>query len=127
MFFISDLIGFIYKIIIKLSDELILYIRMQFTYEIREGRRKRVLSAAGSLDAAGDCDLDCDEDTNSSVFPLRVVTRGIYGILLPVGGELGCLQKGALCSDISIGQGGTITWKVLQYTLAYSIVHKLRK
>lgn len=92
MFFISHLIGFIYKIIIKLSDELILYIIMQFTYEIREGRRKRVLSAAGSLDAAGDCDLDCDEDTNSSVFPLRVVTRGIYGILLPVGGELGCLQ-----------------------------------
>ncbi|CAI9274287.1 unnamed protein product [Lactuca saligna] len=79
---------------------------MQFTYEIREGRRKRVLSVAGRLDAAGDCDLDCDEDTNSSVFPLCVVTRGIYGILLPVGGELGCLQKGALCSDTSIGQGG---------------------
>nr|KAJ0223458.1 hypothetical protein LSAT_V11C200073920 [Lactuca sativa] len=110
----------------KLSDELILYIRMQFTYEIREGRRKWVLSAAGSLDAARDCDLDCDEDTNSSVFPLRVVMRGIYGIVLPVGGELGCLQgilgpcaslekKGALCSDTSIGQGGTITWKPRNY------------
>nr|KAJ0185085.1 hypothetical protein LSAT_V11C900482350 [Lactuca sativa] len=105
------------SIVDGLSDELILYIRMQFTYEIREGRRKRVLSVAGSLDAAGDCDLDCNEDTNSFVFPLRVVTRGIYGILLHVGGELGCLQgilgpcaslekKGALCSDTSIGQGG---------------------
>lgn len=37
MFFISHLIGFIYKIIIKLSDELILYIRMQFTYDERVG------------------------------------------------------------------------------------------
>ncbi|XP_052624755.1 protein phosphatase inhibitor 2 [Lactuca sativa] len=110
------------SIVDGLSDELILYIRMQFTYEIREGRRKRVLSATGSLDVAGDYDLDCDEDTNSSVFPLRVVTRGIYSILLPVGGELRCLQgilgpcaslekKGALCSDTSIGQGGSITWK----------------
>ncbi|CAH1452809.1 unnamed protein product [Lactuca virosa] len=32
------------------------------------------------LDAAEDCDLDCDEAANSSVFPLRVGMRGISGI-----------------------------------------------
>ncbi|KAL7618651.1 hypothetical protein Lser_V15G03881 [Lactuca serriola] len=67
---------------------------MQFTYEIREGGRKRVLSAAGSLDVTGDCDLDCDEAANSSVFPLCVGTRGISGIWLPVGGELDYIQDG---------------------------------
>ncbi|CAI9260641.1 unnamed protein product [Lactuca saligna] len=36
-------------------------------------------------------------------------------------------KKGALCSDTSIGQGGTTTWKVLQYTPTYSNVHKLTK
>ncbi|CAH1443021.1 unnamed protein product [Lactuca virosa] len=36
-------------------------------------------------------------------------------------------EYGALCFDTSIGQGGTIAWKVLQYTFAYNNVHKLRK
>ncbi|CAH1420143.1 unnamed protein product [Lactuca virosa] len=61
----------------------------QLAGEIREGGRKRVLSVVGSLDAAG----DCDEAANNSVFPLRVGTRGISGIWVPVGGELGCLQS----------------------------------
>ncbi|KAL7599602.1 hypothetical protein Lser_V15G26990 [Lactuca serriola] len=36
-------------------------------------------------------------------------------------------HKGALCFDTSIGQGGTTAWKVLQHTLAYNNVYKLRK
>ncbi|CAH1418462.1 unnamed protein product [Lactuca virosa] len=43
----------------------------QLAGEIREGGRKQVLSAARSMDAAG----DCDEAANSSMFPLRVGTR----------------------------------------------------